>query len=126
MEAVTNSSSSCGDRKDAKLLAYQILALSRTLVIRVSHVPCTAERTQQSPSQPPQHPAALFLLGTHPGPGRSHPMGRRWVSSTSHAGDGSSCPGDRGVSGCVKQLLSADICGAGALVLGGLLELFYF
>ena len=94
--------------------------------IRVSHMLCTAERIQQPPSQPPQHPTALFLLGMHSGPGRSRPMGRRWVSSASRAGDGCSCPGDPGVSGCVKQFLSTDICGTGASVLGELLERFYF
>lgn len=53
-------------------------------------------------------------------------MGRCWVSSASCAGDGSSCPGDPGVSGCVKRFLSTDICGTGALVLGELLEWFSF
>lgn len=82
MKVVTDSSSSCGDRKDANILVYQILALSRLWLVSVSSILCMVGRTYQPPSQPP----STLLPTSSRGPAMAQGV------ATSQKGTGSSSP----------------------------------
>lgn len=122
MEAVTNVSSSCGDREDAKTPEHRILALARTLAAVFltgsaqlggpgellqpsTRCPFSGGRTAAR-EQPPHGsvPGLLCLLC----------QGRLLL------------PWGPRVSVHVKRFLSTDICGTGAPAPGELLEQIYF